>query len=284
MSDLTALPPLPPTWLLEAHSAREDYFAAIHDAITNHPRSLQTRIGPSEIGQKCSRRLAYKLAGKPEGEERPNWRATVGTACHMWQEETFDRANLTFLADHDNVGVERWLIEETVTVGHDAAGEPITGHCDLFDRLTGTVIDHKFVGRTQLSKYKAQGPSQQYRYQAHLYGQGWVNAGFAIRDVAICFLPRDGDLADAHWWTEPFDPAVAAEALQRLHGIQLAVSALGDAAFAALGTADDYCQSCPFHVTGSTDLSTGCPGDTAAITRIDAAQTNQLAGLLPASA
>lgn len=273
MGDLALLPPVPATWQQHNLGAHADYMTAVVDAITNHPRSLQVAIGPSEIGTACPRKLLYKLTGVPEKPQKPNWKATVGTGGHLWQEETFDRANQTFALSTGAPGVERWLIEETVTVGTDANGLPITGHCDLFDRLTSTVIDHKFVGKTQLAKYKSKGPSAQYRAQAHLYGQGWTNAGIEVRDVAICFLPRDGELRDHYWWTEPFDPQVAADALQRMHGLQLAHQALGDAAFAAVGTADDYCSFCPFYQPAATDLATGCPGHPGAIATPEPALT-----------
>ena len=270
---LAALPPVPDSWSARQLDAQVDYMTAVVDAIVNHPRSLQVAIGPSEIGTACPRKLLYKLTGVPERDQKPNWKATVGTGGHLWQEEAFDRANLTFADSAGTPGVERWLIEETVTVGSDAFGRPITGHCDLFDRATRTVIDHKFVGKTQLAKYRSKGPSPQYRAQAHLYGLGWVNAGIQVDAVAISFLPRDGELRDAYWWTEPFNPQIAADALQRLHGLQITHQALGDAAYAVVGTEDDYCGFCPFYRPGSTDLAIGCPGHPGAVTTPEPALT-----------
>jgi len=278
MSDLTQIPAIPTAWPTD-RDAEADYMAAIVDAIVNHPRSLQKRIGPSEIGTPCARKLAYKLAGKPERPQRPNWKATVGTGGHLWQEETFDRANLTWNQSTGNHGVERWLLEERVTIGLDLHGEPITGSCDLYDRLTATVIDHKFVGKSQLAKYKANGPSDTYRVQANSYGVGWVAAGYRVEKVAIAFLPRDGELADAYFWSDDFRPDVAAQALQRLHGIQAALAMLGDQAYAAVGTADDYCSGCPFYLPNSADLANGCPGHpTSRAANHDGAK--QLTGLL----
>lgn len=263
---IAQLPPVPAAWQQRPLNAQADYMTAVVDAITNHPRSLQKRIGPSEIGDPCARRIGYKLAGTQERQQPPNWKATVGTGGHLWQEEAFDRANGTFALSAGTPGVERWLIEETVTVGVDALGQPITGHCDLLDRATGTVIDHKFVGKTTMAKYRSSGPSDTYRTQAHLYGQGWVNAGVTVTAVAISFLPRDGELRDAYWWTEPFNPQIAAEALQRLQGIQLTLQALGDGAFDVLPTADSYCGTCPFRTFAKdAPLAQGCPGHPGAI-------------------
>ena len=53
-------------------------------AIENQPRTLQTRIGPSEIGEPCPRALIARLFGIPEPgpPEPPNCRAWVGTCMH----------------------------------------------------------------------------------------------------------------------------------------------------------------------------------------------------------
>src|SRR6202007_2411815 len=94
-------------------------------------------------------------------------------------------------------------------------------------RVTGTVVDWKSVGPTQLTKYKAKGPGGQYRAQAHLYGRGWARRGQDVRHVAVMFLPRNGELREAYFWSEPYDEQVAIQALQRLEGIPLTARALG---------------------------------------------------------
>lgn len=261
MGDLALVPPIPDAWHANQRDTQADYMAVVTDAIVNHPRSLQTDIGPSEVGTPCTRKLGHKLAGTPERSLPPNWKATIGTGVHLWLEEAFDRANLVWAAANGNQGVERWLTETRFTVGHHLDGTPLEGSCDLFDRLTRTVVDHKTVGPTQLKKYRASGAGNQYRTQAHLYGAGWVARGEAVEHVAIAFLPRNGDLDEAVWWTEPWDPQVAAQALQRLHGVEAALAMLGPAAaLAQLPMQDDYCSSCPFFRPGSTDPETGCPG------------------------
>jgi hypothetical protein len=68
--------------------------ARIGEFITNTalraPRSLQRRIGPSEVGADCDRRLAYKLSDWPEVAADGDPIASVlGTAFHAWMEEAF---------------------------------------------------------------------------------------------------------------------------------------------------------------------------------------------------
>jgi hypothetical protein len=79
----------------------------------------------------------------------------------------------------------------------------------------------------------------------------------------IAFLPRNGELADAHIWHEPYDEQVAVDALQRLAGIDLTTRMLGVKALPLLPTADAWCVHCPFFLANSTDLERGCPGDPA---------------------
>jgi hypothetical protein len=57
---------------------------AVRAYSANRPRSLQRRIGPSEVGSPCTRSLGYKLAGVEPvntGGGDP-WASFVGTATH----------------------------------------------------------------------------------------------------------------------------------------------------------------------------------------------------------
>lgn len=230
----------------------------IADAIANQPRTLQKRIGPSEIGTPCTRKLGYRFLDHPEQDRPTAWKPTIGTAVHEHLAGIFDRYNVDNAAEYD--GQERFYVETRLSVG-EIAGEEITGSSDLFDRTTLTNWDWKIVGPTQLIKHRTQGPGDQYRTQAHLYGRGWQRAGIGCDTVGVIFLPRNGEFADAHVWFEPYDEQVAVDALRRADGVELAVRQLGHRALTLLDTAPDYCGSCQFFRAGSTDLTTGCPGD-----------------------
>lgn len=185
------------------------YRRTIDDAIKHQPRSLQRRIGPSEIGSPCTHCLAAKLAGWQQVEETA-WLPFIGTAVHAQLEEIFTKAG------------PAWETETRVTVG-DINGTPITGTCDLFHVPTGTVIDHKIVGTSTLNKARREGAKPVYRVQAHLYGRGWQNKGHRITTVAIAHLPRNAtSLSQAVFWSEPYDEQIALQALERVN--QLATS------------------------------------------------------------
>jgi len=239
----------------------QELMNAIVDAIVNSERSLQLLPGPSELGSPCSRLLGYKMLGIPERVRVPNWKATVGTGTHLWMETAFDRYNLAN-AQFLN-GQERFYIETRVNVG-EVNGVPITGSCDVYDRVTGTVVDWKTCGPTILEKRRRKGPGQQYRIQAHLYGRGWQRAGLPVTRVMIVFFPRNGELDDAHVWSEPYDEQIAIDALQRVEGIDHATRALGTAALELLPTDNVYCSTCAYFKAKSTNLEEGCPGDPSA--------------------
>lgn len=230
----------------------------ITDAIANQPRSLQKRIGPSELGHPCARRIGYKLLGTDDiNTGDVPWLPYIGTCVHAGLESVFDQANVKLAGSIAHQ--ERFYVEHKVTACH--VGDDIDGSCDLYDRVTATVVDWKIVGATTLRKYRANGPGDQYRTQAHLYGRGWRAAGHPVDTVMIAFLPRNEPLrAKAYFWHEPYDEQVALAAEQRANGIKLAVDAIGTAALTQLGTADAYCDRCPFYRANSTDLATGCPG------------------------
>lgn len=248
-----------------------ELIALIQAHIDAHPRSLQKAIGPSELGTPCQRKLGHKLAGTPETWVADRWKATIGTAVHAEFELMMARAAIAWANQHgtppagatpvEHARATRWLTEQRVTVG-TVAGRPVKGHCDLFDTLTGTVLDWKFTTKNKIrTQYKPQGPGQTYRHQAHLYGAGMVNAGHQVNRVGIFFLTRDGMLTDRYLWSEPFRPDVAQEALTRANTVAdlLAVLPPGDA-LAALDRTDDYCTYCPFLSPSNTDPATGCPG------------------------
>lgn len=204
--------------------AKKSIMAVIEDAITNHPRSLQKTIGPSEIGIECDHCLAAKLAGWEEQREGGAWLPTVGTAVHSWLEETFKAATFR---DSDS---PRYLTERKVAVG-EIDGVEVTGSTDLVDLVRGMTWDWKVVGKTTLTSAKG-GPSQRYKVQQMLYARGWRRLGVNITHVGIAYLPRNEmSLRSAVLWTAEYDEALAVAALERASQLARNVRAM-----AALGT------------------------------------------------
>ena len=242
----------------------EELLAVVEHGLKQQPRSLQKRVGPSELGVPCDRKLGYKLLGHPvlNTNDRVPWKPFIGTGLHSEFEVLFHKVSAA--GGDTNAYGGRYLVENRVNVG-EILGEVIDGSCDLYvnDGL-GHVVDFKCVGDEQLRKYKAKGPGDQYRKQAHLYGRGWRRAGMPVATVAIWFLPRNQELKQNHFWTEPYDEQVAVDALTKAEGIARLTGALGPQALPLLQAADDYCSFCDWFKPGSTDLAQGCPGVTRA--------------------
>lgn len=224
----------------------------LRDVVRTHeksrPRSLQVTIGPSEAGTECDRRLAYKMLGvSPSNTGSDPWAAIVGTSVHAWLDAAFLGAN-------DRDGAERWLCDVKVTVAD------MRGSVDLYDKKTGTVIDHKVLGATTLKKFKADGPSEQYRTQVHLYACGMRSAGANVQNVAIAAWSRTGQLKDALWWSEPYDEDRVYRVLARLDALDATTKALGTAALPLIKTGPAYCMWCPYYLPGVTDIEDACAG------------------------
>lgn len=240
----------------------EPMLPALYEMLARHQggsaRSMQVKIGPSEIGDECERKLAYKVFGLPAIRvERLKWAAQVGTWGHVGLAGVFAEEN-------KRLGRERYLIERRVPVAPELG---IDGSCDLYDMDTAEVVDHKFPGKTSLDTYRRDGPSQVYRVQTHLYGRGFANLGFPVRSVRILFLPRASHLFDdAYEWSEPYSRDIADAALARLQhivldGVQLG---LGEAAadFGRVPASTDSCRFCPWHQPlAKTATKDGCPGE-----------------------
>src|SRR5690606_18684287 len=116
---------------------------------SNHPRSQQKTLGPSEVGHPCVRRLATSMLQferiNPEGDPLPAWLGTAGHAKfeqaviadneriideymqHVGRHNTIrgDAPRCTF---RDGEPVGRWYTERRVTIRGDLAGT-----CDLYD-------------------------------------------------------------------------------------------------------------------------------------------------------
>ncbi|MEO7078800.1 MAG: hypothetical protein ABIY38_07895 [Rhodococcus sp. (in: high G+C Gram-positive bacteria)] len=204
------------------------------------PRHLQVALGPSETGATCHRQLAYSMMHEPEcnGESDP-LASLFGTAMHT-QLEGFA------VKDNERLGFERWIPETKVVVRPG-----LSGHSDLYDTVTHTVVDYKCPGPTRFKYYVTNGPSGVYRKQFHQYGYGFENAGYQVDNVAMFLLPRAGTLRKAHLWMEPYDRQIALDVLKNLDNITLTMDALEvetkPERYQLIPiTPSDDCRFCPF--------------------------------------
>lgn len=222
------------------------------------PRSRQRAIGPSELGDPCDRKLAYRIAGiRPINLGADPWPAIVGTSIHNWLEEAINK----YQSSVEDLG---YITELRVYP------DPLVkGRSDVFHVPTATVVDHKTTGTDGMRKAKKGIIPEGYRVQVHLYGLGHERAGRAVRNVALVFYPRSGWLNDAQVWIEPYDRNVAEAALARLYSlanrlIEMDIGANPQRFQLIDASPGDACIWCPFYSQErDIDIAAddkGCPG------------------------
>lgn len=171
---------------------------ALYEKENSRGRSIQTQIGPSELGG-CRRKVWYKLNAQPKtngGELK--LAAIMGTAIH----DTIEKA----LSNNKEVMLEQ-------TVEHNG----MKAHVDLYIPGTGDVVDWKTVKLKNLTYF----PSQQQRWQVHTYGYLIEQSGLGkVHNVHLVAIPRDGDERDVKVHSEKYDTSIALEALSWLEAIK----------------------------------------------------------------
>lgn len=232
-------------------------FKEIFYQYTNRSRrSQQKTLGPSQIGTPCDRRLVMHFLGAPKvNPGGDGWAAWVGTQIHHGLEEMLKWAD---------AGKGRFAVEQRLRFPSELVPG---GTADLIDRTLFMIDDHKAQGQWAADKLRTSGPGDLYRTQLHVYGMGARQKGEKIERVALISWPRDkSNLDDLYVWSEPYDPQIARNALQRVEDLkawadqQMAEGKSVQETAAAASFADD-CRYCPYHMPGAKDLSNGaCNG------------------------
>jgi hypothetical protein len=220
---------------------KDELVAMLAHHSANQPRSQQRRLGPSEVGHPCTRKLAYGLTLAPRcndhaGDPLPSM---VGTGAHAQMEDV--------LAGYNEWHGQRFLIESRV--------EPtpgFTGTMDAYDLRDHAVIDWKFPGTTKMSTVRRdQHPGILYEVQAHLYGLGALRAGLTPRIVRIAFIPRAGFSTNTYVWEVPWNPEIAMAAINRMTStIAMAADLQVDRhpdRYAVFPATPFQCDYCPWH-------------------------------------
>jgi hypothetical protein len=167
-------------------------------------RSKQIEIGPSSIGS-CARRVYHDLKQTPKTNDTEKLAAILGTFIHSGLDKAI-RRNDPF---EDN-----FLIEIEVADGD------LKGHCDLFIKDIGLVVDWKTTTKSGMRYFG----SDQQRFQIHTYGWLLEKNGYDVKEVALVGIPRDGKMQDIQVMREKYDPAIAQQGIAWLDGIKQIVA------------------------------------------------------------
>lgn len=163
-------------------------------------RSLQTEIGPSQIGG-CRRQVYYQLTEKPVLNETESMAAILGTFIHAGIAEAIKR--------EDPFG-DNFLIEQKI----DAFGIP--AHTDLYIKDRQLVVDWKTTTRKSLRYF----PSEQQIMQVQIYAHILKANGEDPKTVSLVTIPRDGKMEEILVHHEPYDPAKAEAGLKWLDEVK----------------------------------------------------------------
>ena len=201
--------------------AKELLISVLRAKDASRSRSVQTQVGPSELGG-CRRKVWYRLNAQPETNENElKLAAIMGTAIHAAIEEAIGAI--------DPKG-EKYVVEAEVQYGDMKA------HVDLFIPESGDVIDWKTSKIKNLSYF----PSTQQRWQVQVYGYLLSKNGYEVKTVNLVAIARDGNEKDVKVHTEPYDETMALAALSWLENVKASKELPApekDASFCK-----DYCQ------------------------------------------
>ena len=164
------------------------------------PRSLQKTLGPSSIHD-CPRRVWHASHGTPVTNQTEGLSAILGTAIHTLIAEAIQL--------EDPFG-DDFLIETTVQ------GLGRTGHCDLFIKSAGMVIDWKTINKKGLPKF----PENPKIMQVQAYGVLMEEMGYEVKEVCLVAIPRDGAMKDIKSWKAPYDRELGLSGLNWLESIE----------------------------------------------------------------
>lgn len=159
----------------------------------------QLRVRPSDTST-CKRQVWYRNF-TPEGLVRDpvdQRAAAIGTMIHD-------------AVTKSQTALYPWLLaEQRVKI----PGLDREGRYDLFDPITGMLIDIKSAGRYKWDKIGDDGPDEDTWDQGFIYGLALSRAGFEVRVIRLWYVNRES--GSEEFFDRPYDEAVAVAALSRL--------------------------------------------------------------------
>ena len=180
--------------------------AALTENDKARERSQQTELGASSV-YGCKRQAWNILRQVPKtNHNTESLAAIIGTAVHATVAEAMK--NVDVFGDD-------FLIEQGFST------PDLKGHCDLFIKSTGTVIDWKTTTKKNLSKF----PTEQQKMQVQLYGYLIEEAGYMVHEVCLVAIIRDGQMKDTKVHQEPYDRDKALQGIQWIKDLQNTVYA-----------------------------------------------------------
>jgi len=231
-------------------------------------RSDQRYLGPSELGEECSRQVVGKMANMDHtahtNHVTDGWASIVGTAIHAHLEEAYTWDNHRLAAQGNPV---RWLTELRVTP--DPGDDSHPGTADLYDTYTRSLVDHKCLGDSSRQKLIAKGPKRVYYVQLLLYRRGYQNLGLPVDKIVLVAWPRTkSSLDELYVWEHTptqADEDLVDQVLAQTSERQALAGLVRDGFLNFMditpAPSDDSCMFCPFYrPQAAYDNRHGCAG------------------------
>ena len=206
------------------------------------PRSMQTAVGASEIGQRCRRRLAYRIAGTTP--------VAIGDPCKSLMGIGAHEVLATGLTKLDP---RRYLVEQAVSY------RGVPGKLDAYDMWRRRLVDWKTTSVERLARYRNDGPPSNYVVQLNIYAAGLAALGYPVDLACLIFIPRNGELSDVWAWTMPPDVSIADQAIDTYLKLRADMDA-GQTPGDVEAWPSVLCGWCPHHLPRTADLAVACPG------------------------
>lgn len=241
--------------------------ALVKDYAARAPRSVQTHLGPSELGEECDRQVVMKMAGsmlpRTNNVSDP-WASVMGTAGHAYVEEMYRWDNARRVGQGSYA---RWIPETRVTP--DPGDDSHPGTADLYDAANRALVDHKFLGDSSRQKLISKGPKRVYYVQLLLYRRGFQQLGLPVDKIVLLAWPRTkSSLDELYVWThvpteedEQLVDTVLFQTRERQKVAELVKSGHINIMDVPPTPSDDACHFCPlYRPQAAYDNRYGCPG------------------------
>lgn len=169
-------------------------------------RDKQKKVGASQISDPCTYHLAKTLSGAPETPTKYWLGGKIGTATHLFIEDTIARADLA-----DFPELEGARIEKKILLGDLEGYGTISSKPDLALVKENHLIDWKTSTRDKSRKFQrtlddqtysskeAEYTLNKYVAQTQLYAWGLNNEGIKIDGISLVFINRDGTTEGDIW-------------------------------------------------------------------------------------
>lgn len=212
------------------HPAAAELVAALVAKDDERPRTQQVAPGFSSLGD-CRRKVWHMIReDAPCNADVERLPSILGTAIHT----ALEASSLPGFQE-----VKLYLPE----IGMEGTADRIND---------GVLDDYKTTSLKNVEWVKDNGPSRQQRWQVQTYAHAWngttrtaiFDREDPVHTVRLIYIPRDGKSTDIHVHEEPYDPAVARDAIEWYQRIAETVHTWGPAPEPEKekGFCSKYCQ------------------------------------------